>query len=208
MTRLTIEMRAKIARKVLQNRFIEPICDLRRRRADLACRVYDESFKDIRAAMDALPKGWLPEKDGIVVSLGTTNMTTLDFNGGFSTSLYGKEYNLHSLAPNPEDVVRRFPSKLLDRPRHVFDAVQDFTIEYDRQKVETEDLNELIATTSKATAATLDKFWTVEKLLAGWPEIEPFTRGVTPTPPATALVVPVSKLNEALGLPVDEEAGE
>lgn len=202
--RLTNDMRDKITHNALKHRFAEPIAALRRQRAVLANFVYGEAFARVKMDIDALPEGWLPEDDHVHVRLGTSH-THLYFNGDFPRGYYTKYTALNAVVSRSENVYRRFPAKNKGCVMAVMDATDAVTLRYDALVTEMDSLRDQVEAAGRDTRAALNKFTTVEKLLAAWPEIEPLTRGVGPTPPAKLPMVPVHKLNEALGLPVDEE---
>lgn len=198
-TRLTNDMRDRVALAALRHRFADPIKALRRQHATLANFVYGEYFSRVMMDINAMPEGWLPEDTSVAVRLGTS-YTHLYFNG----AAHNKD-GFSFVEAHPEPVYRRMPAK--DKGRVILqeDGASPITIRYDGIVDARRELLEQIKSTNASLSATLAKFWTVQKLLAGWPEIEPFTRGVAPAPASTALVVPVAKLNEALGLPVGNE---
>lgn len=202
--RLTNDMRDKITQNALKHRFAEPIIALRRQRAVLANFVYGEAFARVKMDIDALPEGWLPEDDHVTAQLGTSH-THLYFNGNFPRGCYSRYTPLNEVVSRPENVYRRFPNKNKGNVMAVMDATDAVTLRYDALVAEMDDLLGKVDAAGRDTRAALNKFTTMEKLLAAWPEIEPTTRGVGPTPPAKLPMVPVHKLNEALGLPVDEE---
>ncbi len=196
--RLTNAMRETIRNRVIAHRFTADahalFCDYGR----LAARAYDFFYPaPMRTRMDSLPKGWLPEDDDIRFQCGNT-YARFSFDG----TPYRSDY-LGNYTKDIEPISKRFLTK--DKGACLFVLEADHSI-----SVELEQLNQrrtgLIEAEHQAIVAirtTLEKFHTSEKLIEGWPEVEPFMDGIVPVK-AAPLVVQTADLNALLDLPVRE----
>jgi hypothetical protein len=138
-------------------------------------------------------------------------MLRLKFNGKF-THRYGhvvvggvhiSEEDMHAFAPSMDAVLKRFPDRKKGTCVASFEARDSVSLKYDELQNKKTDL---IAAFNKArsdTAAAIGQYTTIDKLLEAWPEIEPFTKGVVAKRKPQLPAVPVSKLNELLGLPAE-----
>lgn len=201
-TRLTNDMRNQIRENALKHRFKTPTMALVLDFSALALDAYAYVYGKTEARMNALPDGWLPAVEALSFKFGASYVT-LKFSGNFPTRYsQSKTSALADFAGDPMPILRRVPYDETGGCREVFDAGSDFSVRYHDIHGAAETLNELVLQTRHKITATLDQFTTVEKLHEGWPEIEPFTVGVTPAPKIQLPAVPVASLNEALGLPV------
>lgn len=201
-TRLTKDMRVAIRDNAIRHRFGPDVADLVRDFRDLAEAVYNETYGSIRSRMEELPDGWMPTTGSMSVQLGAT-YTSLNFDGDFPSRQYTSDtHNLVGLQGDIKDIWRRVPDAKKGTCHNSFDARHELSTRHDILRHAAGGLNDLVAKTKRDLYSALDNFTTVEKLLEGWPEIQPFTVGVTPAPKTTLPAVPVAALNSALGLPV------
>lgn len=212
--RLTNNMRGCIVNAVLEHKFNPIIADLAKDFAALADDVYKIAFRKTLAQIDALPEGWLPTDDDIQVEFGAGKMLRLNFNGRF-TARYGStvidgvhvsEADLHSFASFPGAVHKRFPANKKGVCVASFDARESLSLRYEELSNKKIDLISSFNKARTETGVAVGRFTTIDKMLEAWPEIEPFTKGIAAAPKPQLPAVPVVKLNEMLGLPVDAEA--
>lgn len=202
MTRLTNDMREKIATNAIEHKFKPLVTALAEDYATLANEVYEDVFKSSLKRMLDLPGGWLPTHNSITAQFGA-KVHNLDFDGDFA-SRYNDSINVYYMIKRP-GLSRRFTDNKKGLVAAVYDATHKFSERLDALGHRKDALTTDVSAAKKAIAATLDKFFTVEKLLEAWPEIEPMTAGVAPTPIAKVPAVPVNHLNTMLDLPVAAE---
>lgn len=211
--RLTNDMRGKIVNAVLEHKFNPQIIELANEYAGLANTVYLTAFKKSLEQINSLPDGWLPTDTDIQIEFGAGKMLRLQFNGCFThrygsrlvDGVYVHETDFHVFATYPAAVVKRFPANKKSSCVASFEARDKLSITYGKLENRKYDLISGFEKARADTAATIGRFTTIDKLLEVWPEIEPFTKGVAAKPKPQLPAVPVMKLNEMLGLPVDDE---
>lgn len=174
---------------------------MRDRQIILADRIYCDVFQRIeRETMEKLRTGMLPTDDDIYVEIGD-RAHRFTFNGSFSRHGNAPHYRLRLILGSGEAVYRRFP---YDKHNQCVEAYNVRTsIGSDAQEFlhAADALNSAITDAHQQLSATLDTFFTVEKLLAAWPEIAPFVPSETaPKPQLPAL--PTAQLNALFKLPV------
>lgn len=198
MNKITKAIREKIAKDLTKNRFQKPVLELFEQRSVLALAVYKDfySTKD-RATMEALPDGWLPTDTTISVRFGSS-YTSLPFDGHITGPLYAASGGV-------PDVRRLIRSRDLHICAKGYDALSPMTLEYDRLAGVAKDLTRQIGEAEKSALAAVGQFTTLEKLVAEWPEVEPFARPYMVDRPLLP-AIRTSELNAILGLPVDEVA--
>lgn len=195
-TRLTQTQKKEILEKVIQHRFTKYVEELREEYANFADKVYNEVHKKQMAAMYALPEGWLQTTTRIVGQFNN-NHDNLAFNGRYTLG-----YSFHSLFNFPDSVQRRVLDKTNNT--HVFDTHHPLTVEHSKLNDKRKDLIEEISQATAQVKAILNAVTTRNKLLASWPEVEPF---LPPVPEKTQLpAIPRKQINQLLNLPKEDAA--
>jgi hypothetical protein len=198
-TRLTNELRDKIAADILRHRFTEQVDALIADRAVFADAIYTDIFrKSDREKMAALPKGWLPEETSIGAQFGEASgrYENVNFNGFF----YGKLSGLRTTREG-ETVTRRVPYKHRTGCAKVYDDAHKLTQRHMELSDRLTTLTEEYSAAKRQTMAALHSASTIKRLVEAWPEVAPFTAKYE-NAPSQLPSVPVAKLNEMLGLPV------
>lgn len=200
--RLTTAMRGVICENAIIHRFSPDVKKLVDQFRDLADEAYEKTYGGISGQMIALPKGWLPQVATCSYRFGS-EYVGLKFSGSFASRYHSSPtIALAPLQGEISDIWRLVPSDKNGQCHATFDARDELSIIYAMLQDTSATLNNLVVATRRDLIVTLEKFTTVEKLLEGWPEIEPFTVGVTPAPKTNLPAVPVAALNTLLGLPV------
>ena len=165
--------------------------------ADLANRAYDRVFDaPMQRKMKALPEGWLPEDDDIMVRLGAT-MMRLEFSGALT--------NCHRIYVKgltwPEKILRRFPASKQATCLLAVEATDELAIAYDTLLAAHRDLNERLTQATAKVSATLGSFTTSRALAEAWPEAMQFLPNAPH--PRQAVAIQRADLNALLQLPAD-----
>lgn len=203
MTRLTTTIREEIRDELLRHRFAKDFIAIEDAVRDLALAVYEEVYDaETRAAMEALPEGWLARSETIDVRFGG-NWVRLSFAGSF------RRYEWMFRLPDPRPAV----SKLVLAQHQKGDITvlahdHPLTVRFEDVDRAADKLRVAVHTAERKITAALCAVSSVEKLIATWPEVEPFAKGYIeskgkdgkPKLPA----IPVEALNAALDLPVGE----
>lgn len=208
--RLTNSMRDRIADKVLRYKYpfnSGVIQEFQKEAASIAQAVYNDIISESdRAKVEALPNGWLEEKEYIYVRFGSRH-ESLHFNGDLYSHITDYRLCSSTLKPRADsrDVKKRVPH-FGSRYFAQYDARHDLSTRFqtfDRK------ISIFVEEYTKAVGvlkSTLCKCTTTRALVELWPEIKPFVIEVVGTPaaskPSVALTVPISTLNETFGLPV------
>jgi hypothetical protein len=174
--KLTNDTRKIILNRLIAHRFDKERDELMEREHALAEECYEAAFDaKTRALLDALPNGWVPKRTqykGKVAGCWT-------------------ELCLKTAKPWPYS--QDIPA--LSHPAPVVQRVLDFL--HDRKEH---------ATAREAAAnhirGTLSCYTTLPKLVAAWPEVEPFVYGLGQARPNLP-AIQAEKLNAMLDLPVE-----
>ena len=201
-TRLTNDTRSNISKALIAHRFADEYTALREEFAAFALAVYEDVFPaKMRRQMMDLPNGWLPTDDDIQVSFslpGNSGYVRLEFNGHVSKLS-------SNIGARPDAVYRLFPSNKKGGCLKVYSRDDALSVRYAALDDKVADLEELKNTAASKLYAAVNSLTTVEKLIAVWPDAEPFAApflaGKVPNLPS----VPVAALNEILRLPVAAE---
>jgi hypothetical protein len=204
--------REQIARKVLNYKFqnsTNQLQSLETEHRNLAQAVYEATFsKKERELMDSLPQGWMFEDADIKAKFGG-EVVSLYFSG-YLGGLRGSAYNeLGQMGyKRPDDVQRRMPYHNHYGIQKVFAHDDPLTVRFNSLSRRFQTMIEEARKSSRMLNATLAASYTSNALIKAWPEVAPFVKQVcgSPSAPSTALVVPVTQLNETFGLPVPESA--
>lgn len=198
-TRLTNDLREKIAADILRHRFNEQVDELIADRAALAEAIYNDIYrKSDREKMEALPKGWLPEEVNIGVQFGASGSRyeNIDFNG----HIYGKLGALRTKRDD-ERVTRRVLHKHRTGCAKVYEETHKLAVRHQDIDARWSAMKAEYDAASRQTMAALASVSTIKRLLEAWPEVAPFALKYEDAPRQLPSV-PTDKLNEMLGLPV------
>lgn len=200
MTRLVNSHRDKIVNSVIEAKFKPLAMKLYQRRARLADMCYHALYSQSEfEQMEALPKGWLPTAEHLNYTFGTAH-ASLTFCGF-------RRYDFN-IEPWEVPTVSRIIQKRHEGVQtKIFDALDFQTAEYDGIQHAYSELKNNITHARKLTAASLEKFRTVEKLLEAWPEIEEHVMSTEPDIIKTNLpAIPLLELNKILDLPPEAKS--
>lgn len=195
-TRLTNDLREKIANDILRHRFNEQVDALIADRAALAEAIYNDIYRKAeREKMDALPNGWLPEETNIGVQF-VARYENFEFNGHF----YGK---LGALRTKREDdrVSRRVQFRHRVGCAKVYEEGHKLAVHHAELDARWSAMKAEYEAASRQTMAALASVSTIKRLIEVWPEVAPFVAKYDEQP-CNLPSVPTDKLNEMLGLPV------
>jgi len=204
MTRLTNDMRSDIVHALMEHTFNDEVRVLCDERAAIANDVYDIHYTGKSERMEKLPKGWLRTDHDVQFRAAGTDHT---YYLSGKINVYGR----HAIAPlmqfdanRREDVQRRFLQCDYGKTTQVFDPEHSISVRVQIHEASAVALVERVSNARAQAAATLDQFYTVEKLLEAWPEIKPFIpQAKRPAPALPA--VPVAALNALFDLPVETQ---
>lgn len=178
--RLSGYTRNAIKQALLDRAFGVREAELKEAREELGRAVYDVIYPaTLRQQMQALPKGFLPEAEGIGVS----------FDGDFTFVEWGGERRI----ANDHD----HAAADMFGPRHVLT----------KRFLHLQELDKKLRADRKAAGqeawGVLGSCSTVAALLKRWPEVEPIVRQVLPSSaPPQLPALPLKQLNKTFGLPV------
>lgn len=181
--RLTDYLRDQICKAVIGDRFEAQRKKIAKERRSIALACYNKFYsRSIRAKMSALPDGWLPSESSIRVRLGGKH-DYLQFDGS--------SYN--------SEIQKRFLAKDIGPVALDLEATDSITERYRSCEDESKDIDAAERRLRQEIRSVLYSVTTTGRLLAVWPEVEPFLSNIEP---ATVSVpaVPVAELNEKLGL--------
>lgn len=167
--------------------------------AALSEAVYQDLYSaENHATIAGLPDGWLPTVSSIDVAF-FGQRETLAFNGRFDRR------QLANLLPTPgEAQTRRILSQDTRRSGSivVYSSDHPLSVRRDALRGKTQDFIDRVAKGRAQAWVALCGVTTVKRLVEVWPEVKPFAaKYMTEKPQLPA--VPVAKLNEMLGLPVE-----
>jgi len=195
--KLTKTHREEILKRAMQHAFKDEVLALMAKFAKLANDVYEDVFSAAdRKKMEALPEGWLPRDSEIRVTFGNEH-TWLKFNGrnGCLPEVDGVW---------PEDQYRRYPASKKSKVCKAYDARDAMSVRFEELINARKDLSSRVSEARSSTRAALDRATTLQRLLEGWPEIEPFTRFIPRDRPSLP-AIKTDVLNTLLDLPISEK---
>lgn len=200
MPRLNAEVRYDIVNAAIKHAFAVKIEALRADHEALALAIYNACYPPaVQKRMNDLPKSWLPTRSILTIRVGSDDH---QFMLSGSEARYGGRGEFPDFhIKDAKDVYKRVPYgdhsgtiKVFDHNHEIAEPIAKFVQK--RQVL----YDELCAARNK-TAATVNTFYTSEKLVEAWPEIAPFIpANMKPTVQLPA--VPTADLNAMLGLPV------
>lgn len=201
-TKLTNTIRDRILIDMLIHRFRAEADALMADFAALASDVYDDLFTKAEAkTRDALPDGWLPTEDDVCAKFG-------DQDRGFERlDFAGRQYDALSLVgTRREPAFKRMPSKFIPGCAKVYERDHPFTVRHQDLADRRRALVATIEAAERAGKAALYSAGTIARLKTIWPEVSPFCVKYADDAPVNLPTLPISKLNETFGLPVEEAA--
>jgi hypothetical protein len=197
-------MRSDIVHALMEHTFNDEVRVLCDERAAIANDVYDIHYAGKSERMEKLPDKWL------------RTYYRVEFRAAGADQAYylsGKidVYARHEVAPlmqftanHREDVHRRVLNCDYARCLKVFEPESGISVRVQIHEASAVALAERVKNARAQAAATLDQFYTVEKLLEAWPEIKPFIPEAKRPAPALP-AVPVAALNALFDLPVETQ---
>lgn len=205
-TRLTTHIRDALLKKLLERAFKTRCEDFLKWAAAFAVKVHADVFGDDLAKMKALPKGWLPTDDDIMVRFGG-DQTRLSFRGSLGTGGIPDIFRRCG-APGGDNVYLVLTTDKKNTTAKVYNARDDLAAEYEAFINERKDLVEEIERAARTAKAAMDSCTTIQKLIAVWPEVEEFAKEFLVDGERKALLpdIPRSQLNAILNLPPEEQA--
>ena len=208
-TRLAVWMKDNLEARLLEHAFSHQVMDLIADQAAWARRVYDDVINPAtQVRLGELPDGWVPEMTHINVQFGdeSRNVTQVDFSGRIGIHGDLARGLASGDSQSIEGVRRRVPFRMRDGVVKVFDVGHPLQREHEGFQQRRAELTAKTGEARKVIRATLDSFSTVNALINGWPEVEPFAAKYRAQPPSQLPVVPRAQLNNLLDLPVEEGA--
>lgn len=205
-TRLTTPIRDALLEKLLERAFKTRCEDFLKRAATFAVKVHADVFGDDLAKMKALPKGWLPTDDDIMVRFGG-DQTRLSFRGSLGSCGIPDIFRQCG-ALGGDNVYLVFTSATQNSTAKVYNARDALATEYEAFINERKDLVEEIGRAARTVRAALNSVRTIQKLIDIWPEVEEFAKEFLVDGERKALLpdVPRAQLNAILNLPPEEQA--
>lgn len=202
MTKLTKSIRGAITHDVLKHRFQDQALKLKGQHSKLAHRVY----KDILGAsnlkkMKTIPKGWLPTTNRIKVRAGEI------FDLYLSGRMPGNNFNTYTetivdgYLPIPQSMEGNYKCLKIYAPN------TSIGLAISNHRKDIDSLTTVVNESAAEVRSMLTSCTTIKKLVAIWPEVEPFTlkhlsNGATPM---HLPIKSVDSLNKLLDLPVKKE---
>lgn len=182
--RLTESMRCAIRGAMIAHRFKAEEEQLKRDERELALAVYHDIYPDkLRALLNQVPADFLHHSESVLVS----------FAGEMKTVNFGDRLP-----------VKREPDRYRCAAK-VYAEGEPLTVRYAQLKERDDRLKAQMSEARASTKAILWSVTTINKLIAVWPEAEPFAAPYNSTQgdatAVRALTVPLPKLNALLGLP-------
>lgn len=213
MTRLINHHKTSIIVRMMEHAFSAKAVALMNEQAIIAEEIYNDVYdRKARTFLDSAPANWFPVTSDLKISVVGMNEYTksFKFNGEFlryshnntEIECYGileKEYRQR------DDITKRIPYKHNGSTIvKNYDPSDPIAVKVMKWIDDQRSLSAQIADARKLATSTMDNFTTVEKLITGWPEIEPFVRRYQPPQPVKLPAIPFAKLNGMFGLPISE----
>ena len=182
--RLTESMRYAIQGAMIAQRFKAEEERLKREERELALAVYRDIYPgDVRTLLSRVPEGFLLRSESVLVSFDG-EMKLLNFGERLPVK---QEHDRHRCAAK------------------VYAGGDPLTVRFTQLRGEDEVMKAQMAEARASIKAVLSSVTTIKKLIAVWPEAEPFAAPYNSTQgdatAVRALTVPLPKLNALLGLP-------
>lgn len=205
-TRLTNSIRDSLLKKLLERAFKARCDEFLKRAAAFAVAVHADVFGKDLEKMNALPKGWLPQDDGIMVRFGGDN-TRLSFKGSLGSGGIPDAFRRCG-STGGDSVYLRLTDSTKGTTAKVYNAREPLAAEYEGLINERKDLCDEIERAARTAKAAMESCSTIEKLIKVWPEVEEFAKEFLVDGERKALLpdVPRAQLNNLLNLPPEEKA--
>lgn len=205
--RLSNSDREAICKLVLKHRFEQEYLTLALRRQSLAFALYNSMYsEELQKQMKKLPKGWLPDEDGLRFDFGSRSDVMKFYPDLGNSSPYPRPWDRFLGDAPGLGTTRLVPYRDRDRTLKAFGARDPFSIERDTIVNEIVKLNETMMGARVQVRTALLQANTARKLIELWPEIEPFVRSaLSGLPPASLPAVRTDLLNDMLKLPAEKE---
>lgn len=204
-TRLCVWMKDAIISRLLQHAFSVQVLDLINDQGVFARRVFDDVVKPgEQVRLGELPPGWVPEVEQITVKMKEgASVEQLNLNGYYG--IYGELSQ--ALAQGDRESVatinRRCPYRVKGGVCAVYSVGDPLQVAHEDLENRAKTLRGQVTDAEKVMRGTLDSFSTVNALIKGWPEVEPFASRYIDRPSTQLPVVPRARLNAMLDLPVE-----
>lgn len=205
-TRLTNHIREALLKKLLERAFKSRCDEFLKRAAAFAVRVHADVFGSDLTKMDALPNGWLPTDDDIMVRFGGDN-TRVSFRGSLGAGGIPDAFRKCG-STGGDNVYLRFTSSKKGTTAKVYNARDALAAEYEALINDRKDLSDEIERAARTAKAAMDSCSSIQKLISVWPEVEEFASEFLVDGERKALLpdVPRAQLNAILNLPPEEQA--
>lgn len=204
-TRLTTDTRHKITNAVVNKAMEADLQALNAEEAEIFDAVYEERYtKEEREELEKLAKrGWVNRASVFTVRAGGVHVQIQHKDVHANGDQNGHYFNRRPVRRGAEQIGVAIPASFerncydmyLVESRELIDKITDF---HNMQST----YNEKVHTLSAKTLATLQQFYSVEKLVAAWPEIEQFAAPYCEAAKAKLPAIQILDLNRALGLPI------
>lgn len=207
--RLAVWMKEQIQARLLEHAFSIKIMDLIADQAAFARRVYDDVVPPaMQVRLEELPDGWVPQVTQVSVQFGdeSRNVSQIDFSGRIGVFDAIARGLSSGDSQSIERITRRIPYRMRDSVVKVYEVGSKLQRDWEDLVNRRVELSTKIKDAEKVIEGTLDSFTTVNALINGWPEVEPFAAKYRAEPPSQLPAVPRATLNSMLDLPAEETA--
>ena len=208
-TRLAVWMKEQIQARLLEHAFSIQVMDLIADQAVFARRVYDDVIPpSTQVRLEELPDGWVPQVNHVSVQFGdeSRNVTQVDFSGRIGVYDAIARALSHGDSESVPHKGRRVPYRMKDGVVKVYEVGSKLQRDWEELTNRRVALTAKIKEAEKVIEGTLGSFTTVNALINGWPEVEPFAAKYRQQPPSQLPAVPRQHLNNLLDLPAEEPA--
>ncbi len=207
--RLAVWMKDALQARLVEHALSHQVMDLIADQAAFARRVYDDVIDPGRQVrLEELPPGWVPEVHQLSVQFGDggKTMVQLDFSGRTYINGAVSQALSHGDSESIKNVYRRVPYRLKDNVAKVYEVGHELQRDWEELCQRRVEIGTKSSDAQKIIRATLDSFSTVNSLINGWPEVEPFAARYRAAPPTQLPAIPRAALNLLLDLPAEEHA--
>lgn len=185
--KLTKYIRDAVKKKIIDHRFGDERKEIEAREGRIALDIYNDIYSEAeRKQMEALPAGWLPERDDVYVvfKFMKREYERIDFPEGVDKPCpYMNHSNVMKIYDDQDHPIYQAWEKYVDEKKALEAAIADAETQID----------------SITWSVT-----TVSSLKETWPEISNFLESYESTPDKVPMIVP-QVLNSLLNLPPVEE---
>ena len=193
--RITNDIRSQIIVGLIEHRFAKEVAllqmDMITLASDIYCDVYSQKDRD---AMDALPNGWVPTSQHIGIAIGS-DVQCIRFDG------YMPGFGNLMLKTNEE---LRVPAKDYREwgfsVSKVYEPDSEMALRINQMHIRSAELSKTIDDCQRKAAHMLSKFFSSEKLIEAWPEVEKFIPNIAKEE-KNLPAIPVDTFNTMFNLP-------